>query len=104
MTEDTAQPEEAPEAEDKTAPYETSPPTAAPRRACLVIIQGRALGQIQVLSDQALVLGRAPDADLRLEDVGVSRHHVRLEPVEHGWTVHDQRSRNGLFVNGRRVT
>ena len=57
------------------------------------------------LLTDVLTLGRSPSADVRLEDdPQVSRVHARLERVAGTWTVVDGGlSRNGTFVNGRRV-
>jgi ABC-type multidrug transport system ATPase subunit len=48
-------------------------------------------------------IGRAPDNDVVIPDVLVSRHHATLVPHT-GWTeIRDARSSNGTFVNGVRV-
>lgn len=49
------------------------------------------------------VLGRSVECDVYTPDVFVSRQHCRFEKTEDGWVVVDQRSRNGIFYNGRRV-
>ena len=53
----------------------------------------------------ALTIGREPESDIRLDwDEEVSRAHAQLERVGGAWTlVDDGLSRNGSFVNGRRV-
>jgi pSer/pThr/pTyr-binding forkhead associated (FHA) protein len=55
--------------------------------------------------DKPLVIGRANDCDLALEEPILSRHHCRLEPSREGdgWAVVDLNSRNGTFVNAVRV-
>lgn len=64
-------------------------------------------------SDQTLLMpltrpithiGRGLIADLRLEDSHVSRRHAILALRGEGARVLDDRSSNGTFVNGRRVT
>jgi pSer/pThr/pTyr-binding forkhead associated (FHA) protein len=54
---------------------------------------------------EVLSVGREPGSDVRLDwDEEVSRTHALLEPVGSAWTlVDDGLSRNGSFVNGRRV-
>ena len=49
-------------------------------------------------------IGRSPTADICLEDASVSRRHAML--LREGDTVRllDDRSLNGVFVNGERVT
>ena len=51
-----------------------------------------------------LVIGRADDCDLKLDDVTVSGHHARLSWSAGRVVVEDLGSANGLFVGGRRVT
>jgi ABC-type multidrug transport system ATPase subunit/pSer/pThr/pTyr-binding forkhead associated (FHA) protein len=49
-------------------------------------------------------LGREPDNDIVVDDLLVSRHHAELrEAPEGGYELVDLGSRNGTFVNGRRV-
>jgi pSer/pThr/pTyr-binding forkhead associated (FHA) protein len=50
-------------------------------------------------------LGRAADNDIVVRDPTVSRHHADLhgDPLD-GFEVIDRSSRNGTFVNGRRVS
>ncbi len=52
-----------------------------------------------------VVIGRDPDNDLAMPwDVQVSRVHALLERLAGAWTVvDDDLSRNGTFVNGKRV-
>src|SRR5438045_2351384 len=53
-------------------------------------------------------LGKLPDCQICLAAGGmVSRHHCRLSRLDFGpsrWNVVDNKSTNGLFVNGQRVT
>lgn len=49
-------------------------------------------------------IGRGLGADLRLDDVHVSRRHAIVAQRGDGARVLDDRSRNGTFVNGRAVT
>ncbi|MDX6225341.1 MAG: transport system ATP-binding/permease protein, partial [Frankiales bacterium] len=50
-----------------------------------------------------LVIGRAPDCDLALDDLQVSRKHARLLVGDGSARVEDLGSHNGTFVNGSRV-
>lgn len=50
-----------------------------------------------------LVVGRADDCDLVLEDRRLSRHHARFFEESGAWFVEDLGSPNGTFVNQRRV-
>ena len=48
-------------------------------------------------------IGRSLAADLRFDDATVSRRHALVVDQEEGVRVIDDRSLNGIFVNGRRV-
>jgi len=52
----------------------------------------------------ALTIGRATDNDIVIPDVLASRHHATLIPTPGGTEIIDNRSINGTFVNGDRVT
>ncbi len=51
-----------------------------------------------------VLVGRAPSADLRLDDPRVSRLHARIEMRDDGVFVEDLGSRNGTQVDGETVT
>ncbi len=55
-----------------------------------------------------LVIGRGAEADLRLNDPGVSRRHALIsvsgDPDHPVVTIEDLGSTNGVHVNGSRVT
>jgi predicted component of type VI protein secretion system len=50
-----------------------------------------------------LRLGRNPQADLELADASVSRDHAQITGRPGRWLVHDLHSRNGTWINERRV-
>jgi len=52
---------------------------------------------------EVTIIGREPGVDILLPSEGVSRHHARLTRTEDGWLLEDLWSRNGTFVNRRRV-
>jgi pSer/pThr/pTyr-binding forkhead associated (FHA) protein len=49
-------------------------------------------------------VGRGFSADIRLDHQSVSRRHAVLVAHPHGTRILDDRSANGTFVNGQRVT
>ena len=55
------------------------------------------------LEADALILGRAADADLCLESEELSRHHAQLTRRNGEYTCTDLDSLNGVFLNGLRV-
>jgi pSer/pThr/pTyr-binding forkhead associated (FHA) protein len=52
------------------------------------------------LSGDQCTVGRAPDRDLVLSEVNISRRHARFERRSNDWYVIDEGSYNGTFVNG----
>ncbi|MEO8904783.1 MAG: FHA domain-containing protein [Polyangiaceae bacterium] len=54
-------------------------------------------------SPLVLVLGRGSGADIVVAGPLVSRQHAELRETGHGLVVADLSSRNGVFVNGRRL-
>ncbi len=50
-----------------------------------------------------LTIGRAPDNDIVLSSLDVSRHHARLEKVGGGWRIVDADSRGGTFNDGHKL-
>lgn len=76
---------------------------------------GRARAFIEVngtrhpLQQPGMVVGRGTDADLRVNDPGVSRRHIQflISPGTEGTPqieVHDLGSTNGMLVDGHRIT
>jgi hypothetical protein len=49
-------------------------------------------------------IGRSLTADIRFDDQTVSRRHALIVRQPDGIHVHDDRSLNGVFVNGKRVS
>ncbi len=52
---------------------------------------------------ERLVLGRAADCDVVLAGAETSRHHAEMRQQGPLWTIEDLGSKNGVYVNGRRV-
>lgn len=57
-----------------------------------------------VLLEGANVIGRAPDAAVQCEAVGVSRHHARIVVANGEATLEDLGSKNGTYVQQKRIT
>lgn len=53
--------------------------------------------------DKELVIGRDPDCDVVINDRQVSRYHLRIERTSDGILVEDLASKNGTFLNGKRI-
>lgn len=56
-----------------------------------------------MLGDRPLTMGRNPDSDVVLIDDRVSRIHCGLRLWDGAYYLKDLKSRNGTFVNGRRI-
>lgn len=73
------------------------------RRPCIEVLDGRCRGRVFELVRRQTVIGRSPGADMRIDDSGVSRRHIKLSVLDDGTVVaHDMRSTNGMIVNGER--
>jgi len=86
----------------RTREHLLAPATAPPGRYLSVERDGESL--LLALSRPITHIGRGLIADVRLEDSHVSRRHAILALRGDGARVLDDRSANGTFVNGRRVT
>jgi len=51
-----------------------------------------------------MLIGRAPDCDVRIEEPWISRRHAALRPVQGRYWIEDLQTPFGTSVNGRRVT
>ncbi len=92
--------------EDTTATeaQELAKTAAGIDRPCLTVLTGNAAGTtFKVVKGNALI-GRGEKAEVRILDDGVSRFHARLRYDTGGRLyVSDLESRNGTFVNGRKI-
>lgn len=92
--------------DDKTVIASDLAPARAPAadkpRAYLVVVAGTRVGEMFGL-DRNLTIGRGRDADVRIQDVGISRKHACLVIGGDAVAVEDLGSTNGTFVNGARV-
>ena len=77
----------------------SSTPSGAPR-ARLCLLDG---GEV-LLMEGVNVIGREPDATIRLDSRGVSRHHARILVSDGSAILEDLESKNGTLVNGRRIS
>ena len=63
---------------------------------------GRA-GETFPLESERISVGRAPECEVFLDDVTVSRKHAVITRRTDGFTIEDEGSLNGTYVNRRRV-
>jgi pSer/pThr/pTyr-binding forkhead associated (FHA) protein len=56
------------------------------------------------LDKPIILIGRDPTCDIQIDNVGISRHHARIEKKNDIFMLSDLASGNGTFVNGKRIT
>jgi S1-C subfamily serine protease len=72
----------------------------------LRILSGSRAGQRERFDKSPVTVGRHPLSDLKFDpdaDIDVSARHAELRDVDGTWTVFDQQSTNGTFVNCDRI-
>ncbi len=88
-----------------TEPSELEAKSSQRNRAVLTVLTGTSSGQsFRLPRTGSAILGRAPGAELRLEDDGISRNHARVRAEGGKAWIDDLASRNGTFVNGAKIT
>jgi len=72
--------------------------------AILRAIEGATTGKQWKLSDEGeYTLGRLESCSIAFADAGMSKVHCRIVHHQDRWTIRDEKSRNGTFVNGKRI-
>lgn len=89
--------------EKDTAPGKPATPQAPARQPTAMQAVLDLNGQRYALNADGIVLGRSADADIPVDDPGVSRRHLEIvREMGSTWAV-DLGSTNGSYVNGQRV-
>ncbi len=70
----------------------------------LLVVDGATSSMVELPPKGLLLVGRAPEADLRLADRSVSRRHARIFVDEGQVRIADLESHNGVRVNGQLLT
>ncbi|MEE8410520.1 MAG: FHA domain-containing protein [Myxococcota bacterium] len=87
----------------KTDVYELGQKSQPVQGGRLICIAGADNGREYAIDQREMVVGRAPGCSIILTDNSVSREHARLLRDGDTYTLIDQRSANGTFLNNQRV-
>jgi pSer/pThr/pTyr-binding forkhead associated (FHA) protein len=69
----------------------------------LVVVLNHRVVVDRTFDQDRVVIGRAPECDLQLDNMALSRQHAELLRSPYGWLLRDPGSRNGVRVNGAAV-
>ncbi len=70
----------------------------------VLVVEGANQGARAELDDAPLLIGRGPDAHIRLDDDYASTRHARIAAADDQWFVEDLGSTNGTYVGTIRIT
>ncbi len=91
-----------PEAKPKKPAKAKPPRRGAPTH--VAVVEGANAGERIDLEAAPLLIGRGPDAAIRLDDDYVSTRHARIAASGDQWFVEDLGSTNGTYVGSARIT
>lgn len=97
------EPQPEPGAVHAATPAGATPPAAPPEREPAPSTDAQQQHNSADAEDDALTIGRSRGNSIVLDDMLVSRKHLRITADDEGLLLEDLHSRNGTFVNGRRV-
>ncbi|MEI2810977.1 MAG: FHA domain-containing protein [Nocardioides sp.] len=69
-----------------------------------MVTEGPNAGSSAQLADAPLLIGRGPDAAIRLDDDYASTRHARIAASGDQWFVEDLGSTNGTYLGATRIT
>ncbi len=72
--------------------------------ARLVCLSGPDAGTEYELSKEKILIGRSANAFVTVNDGFASRQHAELHFIDNAYRLHDLESKNGVFVNGSRLS
>ncbi len=79
-------------------------PAAKSQNAYLIVISGKAVGKMFKLGTGEMVIGRSDQAEILLDDDGVSRKHAKVQRGPDGQVrIMDLQSTNGTYCDGVRI-
>ncbi len=74
------------------------------QNARLVCLSGPDVGTEYELAEDHMLIGRSESASVVVNDGFASRQHAELHYIENAYRLHDLESKNGVFVNGNRLS
>ena len=74
------------------------------KSAMLIALGGPGKGARFLINEDQTRVGRAPESEIFLDDVTVSRRHAEISRLKDGFTIHDTGSLNGTYLNGTVIT
>lgn len=74
------------------------------QNARLVCLSGPDTGTEYELSKEQILIGRSASASIVVNDGFASRQHAEMHYIENAYRLHDLESKNGVFVNGNRLS
>jgi len=70
----------------------------------IYIMNGPDKGRSFEVDEEAIFIGRAPDNEISIKDKSISRKHLKIVKRAERYYVTDLGSKNGTFIDGKRVT
>jgi pSer/pThr/pTyr-binding forkhead associated (FHA) protein len=89
-------------ASQKQSRKPSKPPRGSPSK--VVVVDGPSSGSSAPLDGDPVLIGRGPDAAIRLDDDYVSTRHARIGSSEGTFYVEDLGSTNGTYIGAQRIT
>jgi hypothetical protein len=87
------------EASDEVAAAISSTLAGDGKSAMVFIHRGPSKGARFLITSDGAAIGRAPESEIFLDDITVSRRHAVIEKSEMGFSFKDQGSLNGSYIN-----
>ncbi len=69
----------------------------------LIVESGKTNQREYILVREKTSIGRAPENDITISDLAMSRHHMEIDKFPEGFRVRDLESGNGTILNGYRI-
>jgi hypothetical protein len=69
----------------------------------IFVMNGPDKGRSFEFQRDTILIGRAPESDMQLQDKSVSRKHLKIEKKQGNYFITDLRSKNGTFIEGMRI-